>query len=491
MSAATSTIVTPDVSAPSLGGLEWGREREMNALEALMWRAEGDPRLRSTLTGLELLDRAPEWERFLAAHDWATRMVPRFRQRVVEPPLGVGIPSWAVDPDFDLHYHVRRVRLPEPGTWRQLLAICEQLAMTPFDRARSPWEAVLVEGLPDARAAYMLKLHHATTDGIGGIQLLTQLHSPTREPDLGKPQPPPPVAEIGSSAGRRIADQLVRNARGAGGLAGGLLGRAGEAIDGIAHADRALRETAEFAASLQRVLGGPEVAGSPLLAARSMSWRFATLDLLFADLRAASKAAGSSVNDAFLAALLGGFRRYHLELGAEIELMPIAIPISVRREGDSQGGNRIAGAQLAAPAGIADPRERMAQVGAAVRAARAEPAIESLALVAPALAQLPAPLISRIAGGLTKTNDLQASNVPGIREPRYLAGAHIERMYGFGPLPGCASMITLITHEQTCCVAINVDLAAITEPERFARCVCEGFDEVLALSPGAEPVRLR
>jgi len=97
--------------------------------------------------------------------------------------------------------------------------------------------------------------------------------------------------------------------------------------------------------------------------------------------------------------------------------MPIAIPISVRREGDSQGGNRIAGAQLAAPAGIADPRERMAQIGAAVRAARAEPAIESLALVAPALAQLPAPLISRIAGGLTEANDLQASNVPGSASP--------------------------------------------------------------------------
>ena len=29
--------------------LDWGREREMNALEALMWRAEEDPRLRSTM----------------------------------------------------------------------------------------------------------------------------------------------------------------------------------------------------------------------------------------------------------------------------------------------------------------------------------------------------------------------------------------------------------------------------------------------------------
>ena len=36
-----------------------------------------------------------------------------------------------------------------------------------------------------------------------------------------------------------------------------------------------------------------------------------------------------------------------------------------------------------------------------------------------------------------------------------------ERMYGFGPLPGCATMITLVTHGSTCCVAANVDPAAV------------------------------
>jgi hypothetical protein len=104
-------------------------------------------------------------------------------------------------------------------------------------------------------------------------------------------------------------------------------------------------------------------------------------------------------------------------------------------------------------------------------------------MIAPGLARLPGPVISQLAGGLTKSNDLQASNVPGIREDVYIAGAKIERAYGFGPLPGCASMITLISHGSTCCIAANVDPAAITEPERFARCLQEGFAEVLALAP--------
>ena len=112
----------------------WGQAREMNALEALMWRAEADPRLRSTICSLEVLDTTPDWDRFLAAVDWATRLVPRFRQRVVEPALGLGHPAWVVDRDFDLHYHVRRVRLPGDGGWEAALRLAEQLAMVPFDR---------------------------------------------------------------------------------------------------------------------------------------------------------------------------------------------------------------------------------------------------------------------------------------------------------------------------------------------------------------------
>src|SRR5271166_4465750 len=118
----------------------------MSAFETLTWRVEADPRLRSAFTLVDLLDRAPDWERLLNAHDWGTRMVPRFRQRVIEPALPVGPAMWAVDPNFDLGYHLRRVRLPEPGTIGQLLQLAQQLAMTPFDRARPPWEATWWRG---------------------------------------------------------------------------------------------------------------------------------------------------------------------------------------------------------------------------------------------------------------------------------------------------------------------------------------------------------
>src|SRR5581483_2779632 len=138
------------------GGSTWGQEREMSALDAVMWRAEADPTLRSTILALDILEAAPAWDRYYAAHEWATRMVPRFRQHVVSPAFGLGQPMWVVDPNFDLSYHVRRTRLPEP-TYACLLEAVQTLAMTPFDKARAPWETVLFEGLPDGRAGYALK----------------------------------------------------------------------------------------------------------------------------------------------------------------------------------------------------------------------------------------------------------------------------------------------------------------------------------------------
>jgi WS/DGAT/MGAT family acyltransferase len=465
------------------GRLHWGEAREMNAVETLMWRVEADPRLRSTITGVEILDCVPDWDRFLAAADWGTRMAPRFRQKVVEPALGIGNPRWVNDPDFDLHYHVRRMRLPESGGWRALFAAAEQIAMTPFDRARSPWESYLIEGLPQGRAAHLLKMHHATTDGMGSVQLFSQLHSRTRESNPFKPQPSPPLPERQTSFDL-LLEQLAHDVQALPGLVQSVVGAL---FRTLLHPYGTVAGLLGFVSSLGRVTAEPGAKGSPLLRRRSLSWHFFALDVAFADLRGAAKAADASLNDAFVAALLGGFRLYHEALGHPITELPMAIPISVRREGDAAGGNKIAGARFVGPVGMADPRQRMRAIGSLVGSIRREPGLDGMSVLAPALARLPAAILTAIAGGMTKSNDLQASNVPGLRDELYLAGALVERAYGFGPLPGCATMITLNTHRDTCCIGANVDPAAVTDPDLFARCLERGFAEVLALHPGSAP----
>jgi WS/DGAT/MGAT family acyltransferase len=473
----TATLPETNEEAWALAA-QWSAHREMSAFEALMWRMEADPRLRSPMTIVDLLDDVPDWERLRAAHDWASRLIPRFRQRVQEPALGIGTPIWLDDADFDLDYHLQRVALPAPGSRRQLLDMAQAEAMTPFDRARAPWRAVLFEGLEGGRSAYLLKVHHAMTDGQGGVQLVGLLHSRKREPSPGKTAPP---ARPGEDKGALdvLAEQLahapVAAARGIRDTIDMSTRLARRPWDGA-------RAAAHFAGSLERVLAPPPSDPSPLLRQRSLSWHFDALEVPLVDLKRAGKAAGGSLNDAYIALLLGGLRRYHDALGSPLDTLPMAMPISLRSGDHPMGGNRFAGVRFAGPAGVEDPVERIQAIHEFVLDARDEPAIDALGLAAPLLNRLPISMVARWYAGQTANLDLQASNVAGLPWEAYIAGAKIERMLPFGPVPGCALMATLLSYAGTCCIGVNMDAAAVSEPEVLMGCLHEGMDEVLALA---------
>src|SRR5579863_4059338 len=110
--------------------------RDVSALDFLMYRADMDSRTRSTMMSIELLETAPDWERLRADLDRASRMVPRLRQRVVAPLLPLGPAQWVSDPDFDLDYHLRRVRAPQPGGRRELLDLAQSVHGSPLDLKR-------------------------------------------------------------------------------------------------------------------------------------------------------------------------------------------------------------------------------------------------------------------------------------------------------------------------------------------------------------------
>jgi len=55
-------------------------------------------------------------------------------------------------------------------------------------------------------------------------------------------------------------------------------------------------------------------------------------------------------------------------------------------------------------------------------------------------------------------------------------------MYPFGPLPGCAAMITLLSYNGDCCIGINTDTLAVTDPGGLADDLRAGLDEVVQLA---------
>ncbi|WP_046315065.1 wax ester/triacylglycerol synthase family O-acyltransferase [Mycobacterium sp. UM_Kg1] len=461
-----------------------GLPTELGPLDYLLHRGEANPRTRSGIMGVELLDTTPDWDRFRNLFESVSRTVLRLRQKVVVPTLPTAAPRWVVDPDFNLDYHVRRLRVPEPDGLRQVLDMAEVSLQSPMDLQRPLWSATLVEGLTGGRAATIMHLSHAVTDGVGGAAMFGRIYDLERNPPA-RPMPPQPVPEDLS------ANDLMRD--GITHLPLSLLGGTRDALAGaLSMATRTVRDplsavtgAISYARSGARVVR-QAAEPSPLLRRRSLGSRTEAIDMRLADLHRAAKAGGGSINDAYLAALSGALGRYHRALGVPIAALPMAIPVNLRAEEDPAGGNRFTGVNLAAPIGVADPVERIKRVRAQMIERRDEPAMGILDSIAPLISAFPDPVLERMSESVVNA-DVQASNVAFYPGETYIAGAKVLRHYGIGPLPGIAMMVVLISRGGECTVTVRYDRAAVRDEKLFAACLVQGFDEVLALAGDPAP----
>ncbi len=452
---------------------------ELTAFDALMHRGEANPRTRSGMMAIQILDRTPDWERFQDLFDQASRRVPRMRQKVVVPTLPTTAPRWVIDPDFNLDFHVRRVRVPEPGTLREVFDIAELMVQSPLDISRPLWSVTLLEGMTEDRAAVLLHMSHVVSDGMGSIAMFEQIF------DFGPDAPAKPAAPL--PVPRDLtANDLMRE--GINHLPGALIRGLGHAVTGGAQAIgkvvtepiAAATGVLDYLRTSARLLTPPAEA-SPLLRRRSVASRSEALEMPLSDLHSAAKAAGGSLNDAYLAALCGALRRYHDAMGMPVPTLPMAIPVSLRAESDPAGGNRFTGVTLAAPIGQVDPAQRIHTIHEQMVKRREEAAVDVVSVLAPIFSVLPDALMELMTGSFTPA-DVQASNVPGFPGATYLAGTKVLRQYGLGPLPGVAMMVSMVSMAGLCTVCVRYDRASITDDVLFGRCLLEGFDEVLALS---------
>jgi WS/DGAT/MGAT family acyltransferase len=451
--------------------------------DALMWSVESDPVLRSTAAAVSLLDRAPNRERLTEKLERATRSVPRLRQRVVTPAVGLGRPSWSEDPNFDLDYHLRWVRAPRDGSLRPLLDLAAAIAMQGFDRTRPLWEFTVVEGLAGGGAAIIQKLHHCVTDGAGGILLMQRVYDIEREAPLPSESPATPADDAGdpgwSGSLRSGGGALLRGLVAAPGAA---TRGAARVLDAATHPLRTARGAADDVASLAHLLTPALSPLSPIMRRRSTNYRFATLRVPLASLKAAAHGADCKLNDAFLAALAGGWRRYHERHGAEVKALRVSMPIDLRGAGgDRVAGNRMMLARFPVPLAERDPARRMRAIRDLVATERAQSALLYVDAAAGVLRHLPDALLAQVFGAVARGVDFVGACVPGLPIPLYTAGARVETLYTFGPPAGTAANLTLFSYLGQALVAINADPAAVPDPDVLCESMREGFDEVLKL----------
>ena len=452
------------------GAAAWAADPELTPMQTLLWRAERHPVQSSTTTVVIDLDRTPDWKRFVAAAEWGTRLVRRLRQRVVDPVVPTAAPTWADDPTFDLGYHLRRERVADR---EEMLALAAQIALRPFDRSRPLWEGVLFEGVGEG-AAYVLKIHHALADPLGTVQLLSMLQSGKRAHTARKPLGDDTTAPV-------VADPVELAVSGLKVDAASLAASALSAARGLVATRPAtvVSSSLRYGASVRRLLTQAAPPSPELSPRTGRRWSFLTLDAPLEPLRAVARQGGGTLDDAAVALVLGGLRRYHARRDSDVVEIPVGLRVSLDRADDL--GNRFAGAIISGPLAIEDPVDRVAAVRGEVLSLHTERALTVLDAAAPVLNRMPS-FVGASALRTAAVPDAFVLTLPGPPRKRFMAGAQVQGMYVLGPLPGAALTVVLTTCGDTACIGVNVDASAVADLGELAECLAEGVDELTAAS---------
>ncbi|HEX9374821.1 MAG TPA: wax ester/triacylglycerol synthase family O-acyltransferase [Actinomycetota bacterium] len=360
------------------------------------------------------------------------QMVPRFRQRVMFPPLEAARPVWADDPGFDVTYHVRRIAVPRPGGPRQLAALTGQLASQQLDRERPLWEMYLVDGLEGGYQAVLTKTHHAMLDGVGGMDAVAALFDLAPEPDEPAAQrwDPEPLP----SSYRLLAEGLLDRIREP---AGAL---ASTAADLARRPTATLRDIVATAGGALSILARGLPPDTPFNVAVGATRRFAMTAIPLEEARAVQASLGGTVNDVILTALAGGVSalleaRGQAGKGLRYRTM---MPISVRT-GSEHGafGNRVTTVYPDIPVGPMKPVVRLRLVREETRRIKSSRQGQAATALVQGAMWLPPGLhrrLGRFGNDHLRIFNMVASNIPGPQVPLYLDGARLVTYYPLMPL---------------------------------------------------------
>ena len=364
-------------------------------------------------------------------------LLPPFRRRVVEVPLGLDHPVWIEDGGFDLDDHVVRVDVPAPGGPRQMDELIGRIASVQLRRDRPLWQIWVLEGLEDGQVCFVAKIHHAAADGVAASALLANVLSLDPEPH----DPPPPEREWRPdpmpSRLRLVADALRDRAR--------RTRRIPALVRRTRHNVRALgvHQRAAPIRPPRPVRDTPRTSFNGALTKRRV---FATSTLALEDFKTVKDAFGVSLNDVVLATVAGSLRRYLDERGERLDRSLVAgVPVSSDRPGGDPrlGGNRVSNMFTSLCTDVDDPVERLRAISGVTGAAKDRINILGADLMADWAEHTPRRPFSwairtyskhGLAGRHRPPINLVVSNVPGPRFPLYIAGARLTALSSVGPI---------------------------------------------------------
>lgn len=402
--------------------------------------------------------------------------VPRFRQRLVVPPLEAGRPLWADDVNFNLSYHIRHTALPEPGGEAQLKRLAARVFSQRLDRSKPLWEMWLVQGLEEDRFALLTKTHHAAVDGIAGVDIGTVLFDfqpdpPPAEPSDGwKPHPAPSSRELVTRGLTEVAAAPLHLAE--------------RAAMAVRHPERAARRAVEALEGVGEIAGAlanpaPDV---PLNVEIGPHRRFTWSRGELATFKLIKDTFGGTVNDVVLAVVTGALRSWLQGRGVRTEGLELRalVPVSIRSEDErGEAGNKLAAMRGPLPVYVEDPVRRLRVVSEQMEGLKRSKQALGAEVISRFNDFAPPTLLAQAArlNFSTRLFNLLVTNVPGPQLPLYVLGRELREVFPVAFLPeNHALAVAIISYNGGVGFGLLADFDSMEDVEEIAA----GIDASLA-----------
>jgi WS/DGAT/MGAT family acyltransferase len=203
---------------------------------------------------------------------------------------------------------------------------------------------------------------------------------------------------------------------------------------------------------------------------------------------------GATVNDVILT-VVGGALRRRLDEQNELPTDPVVAmaPISIRPAAGSAGssetaGNRVSMMAVGLGTDIEDPLERLAAVHQVARSSKkssSDAGSSTLLDVANVIPSAMGELVARAyrALGLSSLHpaffSCVVTNVPGPREPLFLAGSRMVACYGLGPIfDGVGLIHPVLSYDGGITISFTSCPEMLPDPARYEKFLHDSFEEL-------------
>jgi diacylglycerol O-acyltransferase len=304
----------------------------------------------------------------------------------------------------------------------------------------------LIDGY-DGGSVVLARIHHSIADGIALVRVMLSLTDPTPNASRRRRSAP-------SSNHARPLDWVPGAARGA----AMLLQDPGRIAEGAYRLGRLVLLPPDPPTPFKGELGRRKRA----------AWSKA---VPLEDFKAIGRAYGATVNDVLVATATGALRRYLEERGESSKGLSIraSVPVNLRPLEDAHRlGNSFGLVFLTLPVGIVDPVRRMRAIKKEMDELKRSPeAVLAFGVLSVmGLAPIEVERLGLRFFGSKATAVL--TNVPGPREPLYLAGRKLDRVMFWVPQSGRLGLgISILSYAGGVMLGVATDEGLVADPERI------------------------